>query len=102
MNEERKSRFRGRCVICLSNKHLFRQCLSEKTCFYCKRKRNHHSALCPVNFGGEREDEKEEELIEVGEQMEFIGKLEVIMKTAKVEIINLKTKKSKIITALLD
>ena len=38
-------------------------------------------------FGGD--DEKEEELIAVGEQMEFSGKLEVIMKTAKVEIINL-------------
>ena len=49
--EERKKQARGRCFICLSKKHLFRECVSEKQCFYCKRKNNHHSSLCPSKFG---------------------------------------------------
>ena len=48
--DARKAKIRGRCFICLSPKHFFRQCRSEKPCYYCKKKGNHHSSLCPEKF----------------------------------------------------
>ena len=50
--DERKSKLRGRCYNCLSGNDLVAQCRSDKTCFYCKQKRHHHSSLCPEKFGG--------------------------------------------------
>ena len=53
--DERKAKIRGRCFNCLRTDHLFRRCGSEKPCFYCKRKKNHHSSLCPDKFTGPNE-----------------------------------------------
>ena len=73
---ERKAQVKGRCFVCLSPKHFFRQCPSDKACFYCKRKSNHHSSLCPTKFGGEVE------LVELGGKLEVNMEHDVIMKTA--------------------
>ena len=101
--EERKSKIRGRCFICLSNKHLYCECLSEKPCFYCKRKRNHHSSLCPTKFGpNSSNDGGEEELIEVGEETDVNMKHDVMMKTARVELWNVEAGRHKVVIALLD
>ena len=48
--KDRKKKIRGKCFICFNSNHLFRECRSQKQCFYCKRKGNHHSALCPEKF----------------------------------------------------
>ena len=47
---ERKGRSKGRCFICLNPNHLYRECRSNKPCFYNKRKGNHHTSLCPEKF----------------------------------------------------
>ena len=49
--QQRKSRMNGRCFICLSPNHFCRDCKSDRACFYCKRKKSHHSSLCPRKFG---------------------------------------------------
>ena len=110
--EERKLQAKGRCFICLSKKHLFRQCLSQKACFYCKQKSNHHSALCPTRFGGESEHENNNNetiptlITSSGCASSKINTLttdyDVLMKTAKVYIVNTVTGKGKMAMALFD
>ena len=56
---QRKPQIKGRCYVCLSTQHLFRQCKSEKPCFYCRKKGNHHSSLCPGQFGDQQLIESE-------------------------------------------
>ena len=104
MVDQRKTRIRGRCFICLSDKHLFRNCHSEKACFYCKRKGNHDSSLCPQKFA-----EIEEKEVEGDEEAEFSEEVvsvsvdaEVIMKTATVRIENCLNGKKGVANALLD
>ena len=90
--EERKSKIRGRCFICLSNKYLYCGCLNENSSFYCKRRRNHHSSLCSTKFGCT--DGVDEELIEVGEETEGNTEQEVMMKTGRIEIWNIEEDRS--------
>ena len=95
--EERKEKIRGRCFVCLSNNHFFRECTVKKPCFHCKRKGNHHSSLCPVKFASPPEDGGEpeagiashdvEQPENTDEVMLNVGE-EVIMKIAIVKVRN--------------
>uniref|UniRef100_A0A8D9B6L7 CCHC-type domain-containing protein n=1 Tax=Cacopsylla melanoneura TaxID=428564 RepID=A0A8D9B6L7_9HEMI len=50
--DERKQSVNGRCYICLSQSHLFRNCPKQnKYCYYCKAVGKHHRSLCPRQFG---------------------------------------------------
>ena len=108
--ELRKARIRGRCFICLSFKHMRRECESKKPCFHCKAKGAHHSALCPEKFGENKEtvvelkDESEEQL-RVGEPGEHVianFDPEVLMKTARIPVKNELTGEKEYLTALFD
>ena len=114
--EERRSRIKGRCYVCMSDRHQFSECKSEKSCFYCKEKSNHHSSLCPEKFSGlaaaKEEAEFSEELVSVGvvsEEVEFNEEVvtvsvdsQTIMKTATVNIENGTTGRKGIAHVLLD
>ncbi|KAL1447024.1 hypothetical protein WDU94_005612, partial [Cyamophila willieti] len=50
--DERKQSMNGRCFICLSQTHFFRNCPKQnKYCYYCKAVGKHHRSLCPRQFG---------------------------------------------------
>ena len=48
--EDRKGQLKGRYFVCLSDKHISRDCSSRKACSHCKRKGKHHQSLCPEKF----------------------------------------------------
>ena len=96
---ERKGQIKGRYFICLSPKHLYRNCLSRKPCFYCKERSQHHSALCPSKFGTV-DREAEGELL--GEDLEIDLHQDVVMKTARVLVQNPKSNMGRCVIALMD
>ena len=97
--DQRKLKVKGRCFVCLSETHQFRTCKSEKPCFHCKRKGNHHSSLCPSKFG--EVTEKEDEQL-IGEEICLNVTEDVVMKTAKPLIKNRRTGVTVGATTLLD
>ena len=104
----RKAQIRGRCFNCLSTQHLFRQCTSEKPCFYCRRKGNHHSSLCPTKFDEEKQTKREENKDDqkdaqmVGDEIMINIGEKVIMKTARVCMKNPKSGEIEQGMAMLD
>ena len=84
---ERRKQIRGKCFICFSDKHFCRVCKGQKPCFYCKRRSNHHSALCPEKFQ-EGFEQRDNELTGFGEDIAINASENVIMKTANVIIRN--------------
>ena len=40
----------GMCFVCLKRGHRAFECLTKKTCFFCKRENYHHRSLCHLNF----------------------------------------------------
>ena len=108
--ELRKARILGRCFICFSFKHMRRECEIKKPCFYCKSKGSHHSALCPEKFGEKKvatpvpKDDADEELrvSESGEHVVANCDPEVLMKIARIPILNAVTGKIESLTALFD
>ena len=87
----------------MNSNHQFRQCKNEKGCYYCKKKKNHHSSLCPSKFGSDSADQQDEpELVEIGEEIALHAAQEVVMKTAKVQMKNPKSKRMESGIALLD
>ena len=40
----------GCCFVCLKRGHRAFECLTKKTCFFCKRENFHHRSLCHQNF----------------------------------------------------
>ena len=115
--EQRKGRLLGRCYICLSDKHKFRSCASVKACYYCKKKSNHHSSLCPNKFPEKTEeadtglfssdhphDDSRETGLLSSEDVVSVNHYNsgVIMKTASVDIINLQNKNRCSLNVLLD
>ena len=48
--EDRKAKTKGRCYICLSKKHMVKECPVTKPCCHCSKKHNHHRSLCPQKF----------------------------------------------------
>ena len=105
---QRKTQIKGRCFVCLSPQHFYRQCKSEKPCFFCRRKGIHHSSLCPSKFGDQNETNidgnfnnyTKENLI--GDEVMINVSKNIIMKTAKVCMRNSMTGKEVIGTAMLD
>ena len=104
---KRKAQIKGRCFVCLSPQHFYRQCKSEKPCFFAGQG-NHHSSLCPSKFGDQNETNidgnfnnyTEENLI--GDEIMINVSEKIIMKTAKVCMRNSTTGKVVIGTAMLD
>ena len=39
----------GCCYVCLKRGHRAFECLTKKTCFFCKRENHHHRSLCHQN-----------------------------------------------------
>ena len=66
---ERHGQIKGRCFVCLSKQHLFRECKSQKACFYFKRKGHHHSSLCHKKFQRNQYDNEDPELTGIGEEV---------------------------------
>ena len=96
--DERKAKIKGRCFICLSTEHLFRKCTNEKPCFHCKRKKNHHSSLCPEKFSSNNQEDVEL----LGNEIALNVNQEVVMKTAKVQIKNPLSGRTDMATVLMD
>ena len=103
--QQRKMQIKGRCFICLSTQHFFRQCKSDKPCYLCRWKGNHHTSLCPSKFdeskmkkegnekaqeeGKEKGIEKEEkDDADIGDAIMINIGEKIVMKTAKVSIKN--------------
>ena len=90
--EDRKPKVTGRCFICFSTNHKSWSCTSEITCFYCNKKKNHHSSLCPTKFAKVNvEKSNDAELVSVsvsksGDKVSLMLDKDVLMKTAKVQI----------------
>ncbi|MCH2406104.1 MAG: hypothetical protein MK200_07930 [Nitrosopumilus sp.] len=94
----RKEKLKGRCFICLSKTHFVRQCKSNKQCFHCKRKNNHHTSLCPTKFEDNDSTKKSNEkdvveneladIAEIGEEISIDVDQKVVMKTANAKIKN--------------
>ena len=87
---ERKGQLRGRCFVCLSDKHRYRECTSYKACFYCKRKGNHHQSLCPEKFSYQHPNENNEinDISGIGDEISVKVNDQVIMKSAQINIRN--------------
>ena len=87
---ERNGQLRGRCFVCLSDKYRYRECTSYKTCFYCKRKWNHHQSLCPEKFSYQPPSENNEinDISGIGDEMSVKVNDEVIMKSGQINIRN--------------
>ena len=87
---ERKGQLRGRCFVCLSDKHRYRECTSYKACFYCKRKGNHHQSLCPEKFSNQHPNETNEinDISGIGDEISVKVNDQVIMKSAQINIRN--------------
>ena len=86
---ERKRNLRGKCFVCLSDKHLVRECTSHKACFHCKRRGNHHQSLCPEKFPEQANDNEEgDDISGVGDEISFKVNDEVVMKSARVSLRN--------------
>ena len=86
---ERKAQLKGRCFVCLSDRHRFRECSSNKPCFHCKRRGNHHQSLCPEKFPNHHVHEHEGALITgTGDEISVKINDEVIMKSAQISIKN--------------
>ena len=67
--------------MCLSDKHLVRECPSNKACFHCKRKGNHHQSICPEKFS-------ENPVVLFGDEISVKVSDKVVMKSAKVKLRN--------------
>lgn len=99
--QQRKNQLTGRCFVCLSSNHFFRECQSERACFYCKQKKSHHLSLCPRKFQTSipdnqndkskqdlHDNNKEVNLVEIGPDVKLDIDEQVIMKTAKIRNFN--------------
>ncbi len=49
--EARKSQLGNRCFVCLRPGHGAKNCQRTKPCYYCRQVGQHHSSLCPKQFG---------------------------------------------------
>ena len=85
---ERKWQLKGKCFVCLSEKHFSRDCSSQKSCFHCKKKGNHHQSLCPIKFSNSVTEEEVPEINTVGDDISINIENEVVMKSARVVVRN--------------
>ena len=60
--KSRKEKLSGHCFIYLKRGHLLKDFQVDKTCVYCKRSKNHHRSLCPMQFRQNQLNENESSL----------------------------------------
>ena len=78
--ESRKGQLKGKCFICLRNRHTIKDCKVEKPCFHCGQVKNHNRSFCPKKFRKEIRQQSSSTLLSYGEK--------VMMQTATVVVSN--------------